>query len=147
MKDTIESIDKKIQELEDKKRVILAEKERINNKVISIKVKLSIGTYEVEKKIHHKGKTYAECEKDCPKGWEIATYQILQELRNTKQEEFNLNDTWEFVQQIDKISKKKGYVARFCAGSVRVDLGAYCGSDFSDSALGVRYVRKIREKR
>jgi radical SAM superfamily enzyme YgiQ (UPF0313 family) len=113
------------------------------NKVTTKIVKLSMGTYEIETKIHHFNKTYAECEKDCPKGWQIATYPILQELRNTKPEEFNLLETWEFVQNPDKIRKEKGEVARFLAGSGGASL--YCNRVPSNSVdgLGVRFVRKV----
>lgn len=103
------------------------------------------GTYEVETKIHHLDKTYAECEVDCPKGWEMATYEVLQWLRNSEhRNKFNLLNTWEFVQQPDKINKEKGFVAWFCAGSVRSDLG--CCRDASNrlGALGVRYMRKVK---
>ena len=120
-----------------------AELEVEKNKVTTKIVKLSMGTYEIETKIHHFNKTYAECEKDCPKGWQIATYPILQELRNTKPEEFNLLETWEFVQNPDKIRKEKGEVASFLASSVWASLG--CGRLPSDSGggLGVRFVRKV----
>lgn len=142
--ETIQSINNKIQILEEKKKQILAEEQKKKDKVTSIKVKLSMGTYEIETKIHHLNETYAECEKDCPKGWEIATYPILQELRNTQPETFNLLDTWEFVQNPDKIRKDKGEVARFCAYSGNCSLGCGYYSYGCDSTLGVRYVRRLR---
>ena len=100
---------------------------------------------EIEEKIHHKEKIYAECEKDCPKGWEISTYEILQKLRNSKYiDKLNLRKTWEFVQNPDNISKEKGYVARFNAYSDGVLLSCDGSPRGSGSALGGRYWRKIK---
>ncbi len=118
-----------------------AEKNKITTKI----VKLSIGTYEIETKIHHFNKTYAECEKDCPKGWEIITYPIIQELRNTYSEIFNLLDTWEFVQNPDKIRKDKGEVAWFVADSDGASLYCLGYPSYSDGGLGVFVVRKVKE--
>jgi len=140
IKEKQEQINKLNRDIEDVKKDL----ENQKNKVLTKIVKLSIGTYEVETKIHHLGKTYAKCEKDCSKDWEIATYSILQELRNTQPNEFNLVDTWEFVQQPDLISKKNNFVARFYADSGRAVL--YCNGDpsCSYSSLGVRFVRRIK---
>ena len=103
---------------------------------------------EVQTKIHHKDKTYVECEKDLSKGESIPTYEQIQWLRNSKyRDQLNLLDTWEFVQNPDNVSKENNYVAGFCAGSdfAYLDCGRYSG--YSDSALGVRFVRKkISEK-
>jgi hypothetical protein len=123
-----------------------AELEVEKNKVTTKIVKLSMGTYEIETKTHHFNKTYAECEKDCPKGWQIATYPILQELRNTKPEEFNLLKTWEFVQNPDKIRKEKGEVARFSAYSVWADLSCGWSPSYSGGGLGVRFVREVKDE-
>jgi len=98
---------------------------------------------EVQTKIHHKDKTYAECEKDLSKGESIPTYEQIQWLRNSKyRNQLNLLDTWEFVQNPDDISKKNNYVAGFCAGSDYANLDCDWDADYSDSALGVRFVRK-----
>ncbi len=98
---------------------------------------------EVQTKIHHKDKTYAECEKDLSKGESIPTYEQIQWLRNSKYRDLlNLLDTWEFVQNPDNISKENNYVARFCADSDYAGLGCGRGSGDSNSALGVRFVRK-----
>ena len=98
---------------------------------------------EVQTKIHHKSKTYAECEKDLSKGESIPIYEQIQWLRNSKyRDQLNLLDTWEFVQNPDNISKENNYVARFFAYSGYAYLDCYWVSDDSDSALGVRFVRK-----
>ena len=140
IKEKQEQINKLNRDIEDVKKDL----ENQKNKVLTKIVKLSIGTYEVETKIHHLGKTYAECEKDCSKYWEIATYSILQELRNTQPNEFNLVDTWEFVQQPDLISKKNNFVARFYAGSDWAYLVCNGDPSCSYSSLGVRFVRRIK---
>jgi hypothetical protein len=48
-----------------------------------------------------------------------------------------------FIQQLFDLNRKNGYVARFYAGSVYADLGCGGHADDSDSALGVRFVRKL----
>src|SRR3990167_8216056 len=79
---------------------------------------------EIETKIQHKGKTYAECEKEIPKGWRISTYEILQKLRNSEHIDIlNLKITCEFVQNPDEISRKNGRVAGVFAASDRGGLG------------------------
>ena len=127
----IEKLQKEIQDILEKTEVI--------------KIKTSQGEIEIQTKIHHLGRTYAECEKDCPEGWEIATYPILQELRNSKHcDELNLLDTWEFVQQPDEISKNNNYVAGFWAASGWAGLFCDGGPAISFSSLGVRYFRRVK---
>ena len=114
------------------------------NKILTAIVNTDFGKFEVETKIHHLSKTYAECDKDCPKGWEIMTYELIQYLRNTNPKEFNLIETWEFIQNPDLISKNKGYIARFYASSDGALLN--CDRDPTDAVagLGVRYFRRIK---
>ena len=103
-------------------------------------------TFEVEQSIHHLGKTYAECEKDCPKGWEISNYWLLQGIRNSPQrDEFGLLDTCEYVQNPDNISKKHNFLAWFYADSQWAFL--FCNRDPENTfpELAVRYVREISE--
>ncbi len=98
---------------------------------------------EIQTKIHHKDKTYEECEKDLSDGESIPTYEQIQWLRNSKYiNQLNLLDTWEFVQNPDNISKKNGYVAGFIAGSDYAGLNCDRGSSNAGSNLGVRFVRK-----
>ncbi len=100
---------------------------------------------EVQTKIHHKDKTYAECEKDLSKGESIPTYEQIQWLRNSKyRDQLNLLDTWEFVQNPDKISKDNDYVARFDAGSDCANLGCDWDSSYANSGLGVRFAKKLK---
>ncbi len=138
-KTTKQKIEEKKEELKKLEQQLIKENDK--SEWLSIpELKIKIQT-----KIHHKDKTYAECEKDLSKGESIPTYEQIQWLRNSKYKgQLNLDDTWEFVQNPDNISKKKGYVARFCAGSDYADLGCYRYSSYSDSDLGVRFVRKVK---
>lgn len=109
------------------------------------KVTLEGKTFEVELRPHHNGETYATCERDCPKGWQILTYWLFQGMRNDPKtrEKFGLESTWEYVQNPDTISQQNSYVARFYASSDSADLD--CDRDPSDRgpSLGVRYAREI----
>lgn len=49
-----------------------------------------------------------------------------------------------FIQQPFNLSRKNGYVARFGVSSVYAGLGCFGDSDYSRSALGVRFARKIK---
>ena len=102
---------------------------------------------EIQTKIHHKNKTYKECEENLGKGESIPTYEQIQWLRNSRYiDKLNLRDSWEFVQNPDNISKENGYVARFVVGSGFAYLGCYWGSRYSSSSLGVRFVREISKR-
>ncbi|MEK6894626.1 MAG: hypothetical protein AABX10_04135 [Nanoarchaeota archaeon] len=102
-------------------------------------------TFEVEKSIHHNGEKYSDCEKDCPKGWQILTYQLLQGIRNDSslRKEFNLLNTYEYIQNPDSLSKGKGFVAWFYANSNGPLMYFNKVPSFHDTSLGVRYVREI----
>ena len=52
-----------------------------------------------------------------------------------------------FIQQPFDLSRKNGYVARFCAGSDYADLYCVEVSNYSVSSLGVRFVRKIKKSK
>lgn len=111
------------------------------------KVTLEDKTFEVELKPHHHERTYEECEKDCPKGWQIPAYWLLQQMRNnpTIREEFSLSNIWEYVQNPDNSSKENSYVAWFVANSVWAYLGCNEEPSLRNSNLGVRYAREISE--
>ena len=136
---------KKIDEAETKLKQLKEQFKKESEKNDWIKIpELKI---EIQPKIHHKSKTYAECEKDLSKGESIPTYEQIQWLRNSKyKDQLNLNDSYEFVQNPDNISKKNGYVAGFWADSGYADLGCDMGSDYSYSYLGVRFLRKKNSK-
>ena len=99
----------------------------------------------MQTKIHHKNKSYEECEKDLSEGESIPTYEQIQWLRNSKyKDQLNLDDSYEFVRNPDNISSKNGYVARFYANSGYASLYCYGDSSFSVSSLGVRFVRRTK---
>ena len=137
MKSTQEKIEQKEKELKELKEKLKKEQD------VSEWIYISELKIEIQTKIHHKNKTYKECEDDLGKGELIPTYEQIQWLRNSKyKDQLNLDDTWEFVQNPDNISKEKNYVAWFCAGSDFAGLDCDGGSDVSYSSLGVRFVRK-----
>ena len=135
-------IEKKEKELQDLKENLKKE----TNKSEWLKIpELKI---EVQTKIHHKYKTYTNCEKDLSAGESIPTYEQIQWLRNSKyKDKLNLDDTYEFVQNPDNISKENGYIARFGAGSGYAGLDCSLGSSGSVSNLGVRFVRRMKGKK
>ena len=108
---------------------------------------------EIQSKIHHKGKSYNELKEEFGEEYleeHLPTYNQLQTLRNLehkKKYKLGLIDTWEFVKQEDLISRKNGYVARFCADSGYAGLDCSRDSDYSYSGLGVRFVRRTKEKK
>ena len=140
----IQSLIKERDELNKQIELAQAEQKKKENQIETKIVNTPFGKFEVETKIHHLNKTYTECEKDCPKGWEIATYEILQYLRNNQAKEFNLINTWEFVKQPDKISNKNKFVAVFFAYSDGANL--YCDRipSSTNDGLGVRWIRRIK---
>lgn len=72
------------------------------------KVNLEGRTWELELTLHHYGRDYIECEADCPEGWQIPTYWLLQSMRNDPKtrKKFGLLYTFEHVQNPDDISRK-----------------------------------------
>ena len=52
-----------------------------------------------------------------------------------------------FIQQPFNLSRKNGYVARFCANSGYADLVCDWDADYSGSALGVRFTKKLKVKK
>ena len=103
--------------------------------------------FEVELKSHHQGSTYQQCEEDCPEGWQIPTYFLLQSMRNDSaiRDQFGLKTTWEYVQNPDAISRGNGYVARFYAISVGAFLNCSRVPADRDASLGVRFAREISQ--
>lgn len=136
----IKETEAKLKELKEKKAL---EEDKSNwVKIPELKI-------EIQNKIHDKNKSYDELIEMYGDDLEetLPTYAQLQFLRNSKKycKELGLLDTWEFVKQEDEISKKNGYVARFGADSD--DCCLYCVrySWYSDSGLGVRFVRGMKK--
>jgi len=90
----------------------------------------------------HDGKKYSEIVAKLKDNERIASFQEIQDLRNSEKYPKSFTKFWVFVPNPDKISEKNNYVARFGAGSVRA--GLYCDGDAVESydAIGVFVVRK-----
>ena len=135
----IEETEKKLVQLKEQFKKESEKKEWI--KIPELKI-------EIQTKIHHKNKNYTECEKDLEKGESIPTYEQIQWLRNSKyKDQLNLDDSYEFVQNPDNISKENGYVAGFFADSDCAYLDCGRSSSYSYSDLGVRFVRRTKGKK
>ena len=108
------------------------------------KITLESKTFEVELHPHHQWGSYEECEKDCPEGWQIPTYFLLQTMRNIPEirDQFRLLNTLEYAQNPDAISREHGYVARFNADSDGAFLNCGWVPTYRDVRLGVRPARK-----
>ena len=139
----MKSTQKKIDVAEEKLKQLKEQLQKESEKNDWIKIpELKV---EIQTKIHHKDKTYAECEKDLSEGELIPTYEQIQWLRNSKYKgQLNLDDSYEFVQNPDNISKENGYVARFFAYSDCAYLLCDWDSSYSDGCLGVRFVRRTK---
>jgi hypothetical protein len=134
-----EQIEKKKQEIKE-----LEEKQKIQMEKTDWLTIPELGI-EVQTKIHHKGKTLAQVRADLKGGEEVASYEQLQWLRNSKYcNALNLLNSWEYVYpNPDKICADKGYVANFGVDSGGADLCCNWDADGSFSGRGVRFVRKI----
>lgn len=140
-------IEKKEKELKTLKEKLKIEQDKSDwIKIPELKI-------EVQTKIHHKGKSYNELKEEFGEDYlkeHLPTYAQVQKLRNLEHKgkyELGLKKTWEFVKQEDLISEGNGYVARFCAGSGYAYLNCDGSSSVSNSYLGVRFVRKLGDKK
>lgn len=133
LKQQREKLDKQIKELEEKE-------EWIEVKDLGIKI---------NKKQQFNGLTYLDILKEV-KEEEIATYEILQGLRNRfvdGEKQFNfLQDCWVFVPNPDKIGKKNNYVAWFVAYSNWAYLNCDLSPVFTNAGLGVFLIKKLVKK-
>jgi len=88
------------------------------------------------------GLTYLEILKKVDES-EIASYELLQRLRNTGKYKF-LKNFWVFVPNPDKKSKKDGYVARFFAGSGGAVLNCYRNPEDANPSGGVFLIKELK---
>ena len=65
--------------------------------------------------------------------------------KQLKMDGSSTNDDF-FIQQPFNLSRKNGYIARFYVDSDYAGLDCGRDSDYSSSALGVRFVRKIKKE-
>jgi hypothetical protein len=141
-----EELQKKI---EKKEKEIQELKRKLDEKIKNIEwIKVPELGIEVQSLIHHEGKSYNDLVKEFGRDYieeNLLTYAQLQFMRNSEKyrELFGLLNTNEFVKQEDDISKKNGYVARFYVDSDFAYLDCNGNSDYSYSALGVRFAKKI----
>ena len=105
----------------------------------------------VEIEVHNKDKSYNDLNlKD--REDELLTYEEVIWLANSKyakqlkMDGSSSKDDFFFKQPFN-LSRKNGYVARFYAGSDYANLDCYWGSSYSGSDLGVRFVRRTKEKK
>jgi len=89
------------------------------------------------------GLTYKEILKKVKES-EIATYEILQKIRNLGKYEFT-KDFGVFVPNLDKVSKDNNSVARFVAYSDRAYLDWGWGPEVAGALLGVFLYRKCKK--
>ena len=137
---------KKEEELKEINRKLAEEKDKVGW------VKIPELGIEIQKSIHHKGKSYDDLKKEFGKEYlekNLPNYSQLQFLRNSDKHrgKLGLLKTWEFVKQEDLISKKNGCVARFGVDSDCAYLDCFGDSDYSGSSLGVRFARKLKKSK
>lgn len=125
----IEDLQKQLKEIEDKDIWIEIPEERIM----------------ITKKQQFNGKTYSEILELKEQDEEIASYELLQRLRNTGKYDF-LKEFWVFVPNPDKVCREQGKVARFYAGSDWAGLDCDGYPEDADDSLGVFLVKKLEDK-
>lgn len=104
----------------------------------------------VEIEVHDKNKSWNKL-KLSEREKELLTYDQCVFLANTpkyakvlKMDGSSEHDDF-FIQQPLNLNRENGRVARFYVGSVVANLGCWGNPDYSVSALGVRFARKISE--
>ncbi len=102
----------------------------------------------VEIEVHDKDKSWddlglSEREEELLTSEEVIWLANSKYAKQLKMDGSSSKDDFFFKQPFD-LSRKNGYVARFYAGSVYAYLDCYGGSSFSDSYLGVRFVRRTK---
>ncbi len=149
-----QDIQKQIEKLECKK-------EEIDKKINSFKVKLGNELeksdwikipetdFEVTKEVLHKGKSYDEIVKLKKPEEELLTLKTIgiicehpDLIKELKMDSSSTEDDFFFKQPFPQ-NEKNGYVARFFADSDYAYLYCYWYSDYSNSDLGVRFVRPL----
>ena len=140
----IEKKEKELKELKDK-----LEKETDKTEWISIPET----NYEVTREVLHKGKSYDEIMKLKKPEEELLTLKMVgiiceypDLIKKLKMDSSSTKDDFFFKQPFPQ-NEERGYVAGFFAGSDYAYLGCVEDSDYSNSTLGVRFVRKIKSKR
>ena len=105
----------------------------------------------VEKEVHNKNESWdklnlSEREKELLTAEQCIWLANSKYAKQLKMDGSSSNDDF-FIQQPFDLSRKNGYVARFIVYSVYAYLYCSWGSDDSDSALGVRFAKKIQKEK
>ena len=105
----------------------------------------------IEIEVHNKGKSWdklglKERENELLTSEQCIWLANSKYAKQLKMDGSSSNDDF-FIQQPFDLSRKNGYVARFYAGSVCANLNCGMYSNYSDSDLGVRFVRRTKGKK
>lgn len=142
----MKDINTQIKKHEDAIAKLKAKKEELKNKIEWISCSEIFdkkNDYEISSKPLHFNKTWEEQKASLKKGEEIASYELLQAIRNTKKFPDSFTNFWVRVTpNPDKISEEDGSVAWFVANSSWADLICGWGPQFSNASLGVFVIRK-----
>ena len=149
----VKTVEQKIQETEDKLKELKEKKFLEDNKSNESEwIKIPNTDYEVTKDVLHKGKSYDEIMELKKPEEELLTLKIMgiicedpSLLKVLKMDSSSTKDDFFFKQPFPQ-NEKKGYVARFYAYSDYANLVCFEDSSYSDSYLGVRFLRKKNSK-
>jgi hypothetical protein len=132
-----EKIEKQISDLEAKERLEL---EKNKDKIIYTKIpELNI---EISQQVYN-NKTYPEILELVDES-KIVTHDMLFKLRSLTDKYPQFKEFYVFVPNPDLISKNRGYVSRFNAGSDWANLNCYRGPTYRDGVLGVILCRDLK---
>ena len=106
---------------------------------------------EVQKDVHDKGESWdnlnlSKREKDLMTAEQCIWLANSKYAKKLKMDGSSSDDDF-FIQQPFDLSRKNNYVARFYANSDYADLDCYENSDYSNSTLGVRLIKKLKVKK
>lgn len=140
------------EEITKKKAEIEALEKQLEESDVSDWIEIPNTDYEVTKEVLHKDKTFSEIMQLKKPEEELLTLKLIgiicehpELLKILKMDSSSTKDDFFFKQPFPQ-NEKKGYVARFYADSVCANLDCYVDSDYSNSCLGVRFVRKISKR-
>ena len=155
----------KTKDMKKKIKKLESEKEEIDKKINSLKGELENESekaewipipetdYEVTREVLHKGKSYNEIMKLKKPEESLLTLKIIgiicehpDLIKELKMDSLSTKDDFFFKQPFPQ-NEENGYVAGFCVGSDYAGLDCGGGADGSDSALGVRFLRKKISKK
>ncbi len=152
----------KTQDIKKQIKKLESEKEKAEKKIVSLKselenesnksewIRIPNTNYEITKDVLHKGKSYNEIIQLKKPEEELLDLEIIGKickypelLKELKMDSSSTKDDFFFKQPFPQ-NEKRGRVAWFYA--VSVCAGLYCGggSSYSDSDLGVRFVRRTK---